>query len=465
MLQALKRDKAFYRYLVSLTAPIALQNLITFSLGLIDTLMVSRLGNDEMAAVTAANVPVFLLISIVFGVQSGVGILISQYWGKKDLTSISRVIGVAALLGVSLALVVALVLFAWPVAIMDLLSNKHHLSLLGAPYLRLIGFSYVFNMLSSIYVSAQRSVENAGFGMKLFGMSTVLNTGLNYLLIFGKCGFPMLGVEGAALATLLSRVAEFLVCLICALRSRLIPLDLRALLRPGWEMLRRFVKYASPVLVNELFWGLGNSLLTVILGHTTVSVAFLAANGVMGNLNRLFLVVCFGLGAATAVMIGKAIGEGQSHDELMALARTLSWVTILVGMVLAVIALALVPLLFQPVIFPLFELYDLSAHLATTLAVTGFACIPLHAYSISAITGILRAGGDVLWSTVLDLAPQWVLALPLTALLALVLDADPWFVSLAIQAESFVKCPICLWRIRSRKWIHDVTLPEGRKNG
>ena len=465
MLQALKRDKAFYRYLASLTAPIALQNLITFSLGLIDTLMVSRLGNDEMAAVTAANVPVFLLISIVFGVQSGVGILISQYWGKRDLTNISRVIGVAALLGVSLALVVALVLFVWPVAIMDLMSNKHHLSLLGAPYLRLIGFSYVFNMLSSIYVSAQRSVENAGFGMKLFGMSTVLNTGLNYLLIFGKCGFPMLGVEGAALATLLSRVAEFLVCLICALRSRLIPLDLRALLRPGWEMLRRFVKYASPVLVNELFWGLGNSLLTVILGHTTVSVAFLAANGVMGNLNRLFLVVCFGLGAATAVMVGKAIGEGQSHDELMALAKTLSWVTILVGAVLAVIALALVPLLFQPVIFPLFELYDLSAHLATTLAVTGFACIPLHAYSISAVTGILRAGGDVLWSTVLDLAPQWVLALPLTALLALVLDADPWFVSLAIQAESFVKCPICLWRIRSRKWIHDVTLPEGRKNG
>ena len=465
MLQALKRDKAFYRYLVSLTAPIALQNLITFSLGLIDTLMVSRLGNDEMAAVTAANVPVFLLISIVFGVQSGVGILISQYWGKKDLTSISRVIGVAAFLGVSLALIVAVVLFAWPVAIMDLLSNKHHLSLLGAPYLRLIGFSYVFNMLSSIYVSAQRSVENAGFGMKLFGMSTVLNTGLNYLLIFGKCGFPALGVEGAALATLLSRVAEFLVCLICALRSRLIPLDLRALLRPGWEMLRRFVKYASPVLVNELFWGLGNSLLTVILGHTTVSVAFLAANGVMGNLNRLFLVVCFGLGAATAVMVGKAIGEGQSHDELMALAKTLSWVTILVGAVLAVVALVLVPLLFQPVIFPLFELYDLSAHLATTLAVTGFACIPLHAYSISAVTGILRAGGDVLWSTALDLAPQWVLALPLTALLALVLDADPWFVSLAIQAESFLKCPICLWRIRSRKWIHDVTLPEGRENG
>ena len=463
MFKALKRDRAFYGYLLRLTGPIALQNLITFSLGLIDTLMVSQLGNDEMAAVTAANVPVFLLISIVFGVQSGVGILISQYWGKKDLPSISRAIGVVAGLGVALALVIALALFLWPVQIMDLMSNKHHLSLLGAPYLRVIGFSYVFNMLSSIYVSAQRSVENASFGMKLFGMSTVLNTGMNYLLIFGKCGFPMLGVEGAAIATLLSRVAEFAVCLFCALRSRVIPLDLKALFRPGWEMLRRFVKYASPVMANELFWGLGNSLLTVILGHMTISVEFLAANAVMGNLNRLFLVVCFGLGAATAVMIGKAIGEGQSHDELMDLSRTLSWVTILVGAALAVIALALVPLLFQPVVFPLFKLYDLSAHLATTLAVTGFACIPFHAYSISAVTGILRAGGDVFWSTALDLGPQWLVALPLTALLALVLDADPWFVSLAIQAESFIKCPICLWRIRSRKWIHDVTLPEGER--
>ena len=462
MFQALKRDKAFYSYLVRLTAPIALQNLITFSLGLIDTLMVSQLGNNEMAAVTAANVPVFLLISIVFGVQSGVGILISQYWGKRDLKSISRAIGVASFLGVALALVVAVVLFLWPVQIMDLMSNKHHLSLLGAPYLRVIGFSYVFNMLSSIYVSAQRSVENSSFGMKLFGMSTVLNTGMNYLLIFGKCGFPMLGVEGAAIATLLSRVAEFVVCLICALRSRVIPLDWKALARPGGEMLRRFVKYSSPVLVNELFWGLGNSLLTVILGHTVISVEFLAANAVMGNLNRLFLVVCFGLGAATAVIIGKAIGEGQSREELMALSRTLSWVTILVGAALAVIALVLVPLLFQPVIFPLFKLEGLSAHLATTLAVTGFACIPLHAYSISAVTGILRAGGDVFWSTALDLGPQWLIALPLTALLGLVLNADPWFVSLAIQAESFVKCPICLWRIRSEKWIHDVTLPEGQ---
>ena len=463
MIQELKRPRSFYGRLFRLTAPIALQNLITFSLGLIDTFMVSRLSNEAMAAVTTANVPVFLLISIVFGVQSGVGILISQYWGKKDMENISRAMGVAAYLGVGIALVLGVAFYLWPVAIMDLLSNNHELSVLGAPYLRVIGFSYVFNMLSSIYVSAQRSVENSAFGMKLFGMSTVINTGMNYLLIFGKCGFPMLGVEGAAIATLLSRVAEFAVCLFCALRSKTMPLHLKAFFRPGWEMFRRFVKYSSPVLCNELLWGFGNSMLTVVLGYTANSVEYLAAYAVMGNLNRLSLVVCFGLGAAAAVMVGKAIGEGQSHDEVLALSHTLLWVTILVGVVLAVLALALVPLLFQPVVFPLFELYGETARIATALAVTGFASIPLHAYSISAVVGVLRAGGDVFCSAVLDIAPQWLAALPLTALFALVLHGSCWWVAAAIQAESLIKVPLCAIRIRKGKWIHDVTLPEGEK--
>ena len=440
MLQCLKREPGFYRYLWGLTGPIALQNLITFTLGLMDTLMVSWLGNTQMAAVTTANVPVFLLISIVFGVQSGLSILVSQYWGKRDMEHISRAIGVAAMLGTGLTVVLAAVLYLWPVEIMDLLSNNHELSVLGAPYLKLIGISYVFNMLSSLYVSARRSAEDAGFGMKLFAMSTVLNTGLNYLLIFGKCGLPALGIQGAAVATLLARITEFAVCSFCAVRSRLLPIQWRAFFRPGWEMLRRFV----------------------ILGYTDNSVEMLAANAVMGNLNRLFLVVCFGLGAATAVIIGKSIGEGRSHQEVMDLSRTLLVFTALVGAGLTVLSLLLVPTLFVPVVFPLFKLYGESAAIATALAVTGFLSIPLHAYSISAVTGVLRAGGDVFWSTLLDVGPQWCMALPLTALLALVLKADYWWIAAAIQSESLLKVPLCALRIRTGQWIHDVTVRKER---
>ncbi len=453
----IRREPGFYKRLMYLSMPIVLQNLITFSLGLIDTFMVSQLGNTEMAAVTAANVPVFLLISIVFGVQSGLGILVSQYWGKQDMRSISRAIGVAAAAGVVVATVLAAVLFLWPVQIMDLLSNNHQLSILGAPYLKLIGISYIFNMVSSVYASAQRSAENPSFGMKLFGASTLINTGLNYLLIFGKLGFPMLGIQGAAIATLCARICEFIICLIYALRDRRIRMQWAAFFRPGWDMLRRFLKYASPVVLNEAVWGLGNSLLTVIFGYTENSVEMLAANAVMGNLNRLFLVFCFGLGAAVGVLVGKAIGEGWSQDEIMDLSRALLRFTIVSGVVLAVFALSLVPTLFVPVIFPLFKLYGESAVIATALAVTAFATIPLHAHSISSITGVLRAGGDVFWSAALDLGPQWFIGLPLTALCALVLKTGIWPIAIAMQLEYFVKVPLCEYRVRSRKWIHDVT--------
>ena len=270
-----------------------------------------------------------------------------------------------------------------------------------------------------------------------------------------------LGIQGAAIATLLSRVAEFLICLVCALRSRILPLDLAAFFRPGWEMLRRFVKYSTPVILNETAWGLGNSLLTVILGYTDNSVEMLAANAVMGNLNRLFLVVCFGLGAATAVMIGKAIGQSQSHREVMNLSRTLLVFTLLVGTGLAAVSLALVPTVFVPVVFPLFKLAGQSAAIAAALAVTSFVMIPLHAYSISAVTGVLRAGGDVAWSAAPGHRSPSGWWLPLTALFALVFKSNYWLVAAAIQAESLLKVPLCALRIRTGKWIHDVTLPQG----
>lgn len=453
----LKREPGFYKRLFCLSLPMVLQNLITFSLGLIDTFMVSQLGNEEMAAVTTANVPVFILISIIFGVQIGLGILISQYWGKGDVKSISRALGVACIIGGGLTLILAAVFFLFPVQVMDLLSNRHDLSLLGAPYLRVIGFAFVFNMLSSIYASAQRSVENPSFGMKLFGFSTILNTGLNYLLIFGHFGFPALGVAGAAIATLLARVSEFVICVICALRSKTIPLEIPLFLRPGLGMVRKFLKYASPVVLNEAVWGLGNSLLTVILGYTDNSVEMLAANAVMGNLNRVLLVVCFGLGSATAVILGKAIGEGKRHAFVLDLGRALLWFTILVGGVLGLICLILTPVFFVPVVFPMFKLYDESAAIAFALAVANFLFFPFHACSTSAIVGILRGGGDVIWSTVLDNAPLWLVCLPVTALTALVLKTGVWPIVLSMQLENLVKFPFCVWRVGSGKWINDVT--------
>ena len=145
----------------------------------------------------------------------------------------------------------------------------------------------------------------------------------------------------------------------------------------------------------------------------------------------------------------------------MALSRTLLWFAVLVGSVLALFSLALVPVLFIPVIFPLFKLFGQSAEIATALAVMGFASIPLHACAISSVTGVLRSGGDVVWATVLDIVPQWVICLPVTALAALVFRMGCWPIAAAIQLESVVKFPLCLWRVQSGRWINDVTGGKG----
>ena len=310
MFNHLKRERGFYKRMWLLALPLILQNLITTSLGFVDTFMVGLLGQSELSAVTAANSPIFLVQVIIFGLISGLTVLVSQYWGKGDTNAINRCMGVALYAGVAIASAVALVLFLFPHAVMGMVTNNALLIELGMPYLRIVGVSYIFNAASSVYVGMQRSTENPVMGMIVFAASMLLNTLLNYILIFGKFGAPALGVTGAAIATLTSRIVEFLLTLGYALFSRRVPLDLRAILRPGTAFVGDFIKYSTPVLINETLWGLGVTVMTAIIGHMLISEEMLAAYAIMGNIDKFSTVACFGVAGATAVIVGKRIGEG-----------------------------------------------------------------------------------------------------------------------------------------------------------
>ena len=184
--------------------PSCSQNLCTTLLGLIDTFMVGALGEAPLAAVLVANIPVFVIQLVIFGLQSGSSVLISQFWGKGDTDSINAVWASAFNAGLIIAVSVAAVLFFFPLHVMALVTNNDLLIELGAPYLRIVGLSYIFNTISSVYIGMQRSTENPAMGMIVFGISMLTNTGLNYILIFGKFGAPALGITGAAIATLTS---------------------------------------------------------------------------------------------------------------------------------------------------------------------------------------------------------------------------------------------------------------------
>ena len=457
MLRALRREPGFYQKLWALSAPIILQNIITTSLGFADTFMVGLLGNAEMAAVTAANVPVFIIQIVIFGFQSGMAVLVSQYWGRGDVDNINRCMGVALYAVTGFSTVLALVTFFFPSQVLGLITPNQELVALGVRYIQIVGFSYILNGISSIYAGLHRSTEYPKFGMVLYGISMCVNTFLNYVLIFGKFGAPAMGVTGAAAATLISRVVEFLAAGAFALRSRRLPLRWRCILRPGKPILHSFILYSAPVVCNEAMWSVGASMLTVIMGHMSNSQDMLAAYALIGNIDRISTVVCFGIAAAAAVTVGKEIGQGHTPQRVYDVSWTLLLASMLVGGAVMVLLLVLLPTFFRPVLFPLFELTPGAVEAAACLAVVYAVFMPMRAFDITNITGVLRAGGDAKAASLIDIGPLWLAAIPLMALTGLVFHAPTWVVCIAMQAENLLKCPIGLIRFHSRKWINDVT--------
>lgn len=460
MLISLRREPDFYRTLVRLATPMVLQNIITTSLGFIDTFMVGLLGNAEMAAVTAANVPIFIIQVIIFGFQSGMAVLASQYWGRGDTDNINRCMGVALYAVVGFSTALALITFFYPVQVLSLITPNRTLVELGTSYIQIVGFSYIFNGISSIYAGLHRSTEFPLFGTILFTVSMIANTILNYVMIFGKFGFPAMGITGAAVATLSSRVIEFAVVVVFAAVNRRIPLKAGCILRPGKLILKSFIKYSSPVVCNEAMWSIGTSLLTVIMGHMANSQDMLAAHSVIGNIDKLATVVCFGVSGASAIIVGKEIGMGHSKDRVYSVGWTLLMTSLGIGAVVMVILLALLPTFFQPVLFRIFDLSVGATEAAVCMTIIYALFMPMRAFDITNITGVLRAGGDAKIATIIDITPLWLAAIPVMALTGLVLDAPIFVVCLAMQAENLLKCPLGILRIRSRKWITDITRTE-----
>lgn len=457
MMKSLRREPGFYRRLLALSAPMVLQNIITTSLGFADIFMVGLLGNAELAAVTAANVPVFIIQVVIFGFQSGMAVLVSQFWGKGDLDNISRCLGVALYAVTGFSTLLALATFLFPAQVLGLITPNRELIDLAVSYIRIVGFSYIFNGVSGIYAGVQRSTEYPAFGMALFGVSMCVNTFLNFVLIFGHFGAPAMGIAGAAVATLASRIVEFVIAAVFAVKSRRLPLRWGRVLRPGRAILRSFLVYSTPVVCNEALWSVGTSMLTVIMGHMSNSQDMLAAYALIGNVDKLATVVCFGIAASAAVIVGKEIGLGQDKQRVYEVSWTLLVVSMLIGGVVMALLLVLLPVFFKPVLFPLFQLSPGAAEIAAYLAVVYAVFMPMRAFDITNITGILRAGGDAKVASMIDIGPLWLAAIPLMALTGLVLHAPAWLVCVAMQAESICKCPIGLVRFHSRKWINDVT--------
>ena len=457
MFKLFRREPGFYPRLISLALPILLQNLITNSLGLVDTFMVGTMGEGPLAGVTLANIPVFVVQLMMFGIQSGSSVLISQYRGKGDMGAINRVMGIGMYAAGAIGLTFALIMGFLPTQFMGLFGTDAAVVATAARYARIVGWSYLFDSFVQVYIGVHRAMGNPSRGLVILGASMASNTFLNWMFIFGNLGAPRLAEQGAALATLLARVLSCSIAVGWAVLDKQFKLSPALLFRPGGEMTRRFIRFSTPVMCNETFWGLGTSLFPTIMGHMEGSQEILAAYAIAGNITNLCTVGVFAISGTAAILIGQEIGSGRA-DRVYSLGALLNALAFLFGLGAGLLFLGLLHWFVIPVLYPLFGLSSAAGDICTMMLTVVFTMMPLRSFDCTNIVGVLRGGGDVRMATLIDLTPLWVVALPLAVLSGLVFKAGIFWVYLSMMSENLVKGILGIRRFLSGKWINDVTV-------
>ena len=438
-----------FKSLFVIALPIILQNLMQSTVNMLDTLMVGQLGSVEIAAVGLGNQIYMLLNMVLFGISSGGAIFIVQFWGKKENSGIWKMEGVMFSFSMVIALIFTFASVFFPKFLIGLYSKDFHVIEIGARYLRIVAFSFPFFAMSFAFSMALRSTEHVKLPMVATMISLVLNAILNYLLIFGIGFFPSLGIVGAAIATCISRIVECFILFIVAYSKKYeVASSVKNLFSFTFFEVRKFIKIAFPVIINEAIWGLGTSMHSLIMGRTSTEA--ISAFNITGTISQITWVFFIGVGNAAGIIIGKKIGEGNEL-EARRYANTLSWFMPLMAIF---IGLLLIPISkFLPFMF------NVEANIlvqAKMMLMILMCCYPLNAFNMCWVVGICRAGGDTVFAAIIDVCFMWIIAIPLAACVAYFTNVQPYIIYICLLSEQIFKAIVGFYRIKSGKWLHNV---------
>ena len=439
-------SKGFYSSLVAIAIPISLQALLQNFVNMLDTIMIGRLGSVEIAAVGLGNQIFFILNMILFGITSGGGVFIAQFWGKKDLAGIRKSLGLMTLIAFVVSFIFTIVCLLIPNQLIRLYSPDPQVIKVGGSYLRFVCLSYVPTAISFSITLALRSTERVKLPLVCTSISLFTNLIANYLLIF----VAGLGVIGAAIATVISRIIELVILATWSYSHKYeICGKLKELLGFNRYFIVKFLKIAFPVIINETFWGLGTSVYNAIFAHAGTN-AF-TAYSITGTISQLTWVFCMGFGNGIGVLIGKRIGE-KKIEEAKTYAKRSMWFMPLIG---AFVGVFLVPL---SKLLPVFFNVDQEIiKTATAILMILIFVYPFNSFCMNWIVGVCRAGGDTVFSAVAEIVVLWCVAIPLGYVAAFVLHLPAPMIYLFFCSESIVKAIIGAIRVLSGKWLHEVT--------
>jgi len=439
----------FYTDLGVIAAPIIIQNFISTSLNMVDTIMIGMVGETQIAAVGIAN-QVFLLFSMfIFGICSGCGIFISQFWGKKDTDNIKRVVGVEVTSTLVISAIFTFAAIVFSKNIIGIFNTDQEVLLYGSRYLKIVCLSYALTALTYCFSFALRCTEKAVYPMFVSAIALMTNTFLNYVFIFGHFGFRAMGVEGAALATLIARLMETaLIIAVIYKRNRILAPSTKDMFLIDYNFFRRIFRTTIPVLLNEVCWGLASVVYSVAYGR--IGKEAIASVQISNTIQQLFMILCFGIANASGVMIGKRIGAGN-EEEGRDYAHRFAVLSIATGILIGGMIVV-----GGPFILSFFNVSQRVALDSYNIMKINSLIMPLRVFNIVAIVGILRGGGDAKRAFAIEASTMWFIGVPVAFAGALLFKFPIYGVVALTLLEEVGKFILCMYRLVSDKWINNL---------
>ena len=426
-----------------------IQNLFSAAISSVDVLMLNSVGQSAISSVSLAVQYSNILFSVYYGLGTGATMLCAQYWGKGDLRAIEKVEGIALRFSVLISSLFAFPAMLVPELMMKVFTNDPELIGLGAAYLRIVSISYLCWSVSDIYLSVLRSIERVKTSTALNVGALLLNIVLNAVFVLGLFGSPKMGVRGVALATTISRLTQLVACFLVSAASKDIKIHLGNMFRKGGVLMQDFIRLSLPALGNDIVWGVGFSMYSVIMGH--MGTDMVAANSISAVVRNFGCVMCFGIASASGIYVGKEIGAGHLEDAEKGgvLSLRLTVAAGALGGILVGLA--------TPVILRYASVSDTAAGYLKIMLLINTYYIMGAAVNTTLIAGLFRAGGDSRFGLICDTIDMWAYAVPLGFLAAFVFKLPPMVVYFLLCTDEFVKWPWVLSHYRSKKWLNNIT--------
>lgn len=446
-----EETKNYLAMLFSVAIPIALQNLINVGVSTADTLMIGNISEVQLSGISQANQIYFIFTTILFGLASGSIVLTAQYFGKGELGPIRTLIGFMMRIGMLSGLLIGTIVAVFPSQAMGVFTNESEVIEYGSRYLRIVAFSYIFSGFTGVYLMGLRGIKNVKVSMYIYGISLVLNVGLNYILIYGKLGLPRLEIEGAAIATLISRITEsILVIFYMYKKEKVLHMRLSCLVEKSRSYWRTLARYSIPVLMSEVNWGLGLAVQAAIIGR--LGVSFLTAASFISIVQQLGGIILIGIGVGSGIIIGNLVGEGK-EKEAKKLAITLLKLSIIIGAIVALAVILLRPI--APNFIHASE--DTAAFIRQMLFVSAYLLF-FQSLTILTMAGILRGAGDTIFCATFDVLTLWGIKLCGGLLTSVVLHLPPVWIYFILSSDEMMKALFSVPRVLRGRWIHDTTI-------